>query len=408
MSDDTKTKQLIKHIEVEGEIVRAEDFLPLLSVEQAVARKKQINLCIAGIMTEGEDFGKMPGDRRDDAKKVLLKPGAEKLCSVFGLVPNYVKETVIEDWTGEAHGGEALFYYEYRCVLYRGNRAMGEAIGSANSWETKHRYRWVGEETWRYMGVEATLSRGGRQKKFEPDFAISQRASDGKYGKPGEYWDQFTAAAGATRVTDRKLGTRTFNGWEITVDATQYRIPNPETGDLVNTLQKMAQKRALVAAVLVVTNCSDAFTQDLDDFSEQDNQPMTIDHRAGIDTNAGHEREIPGDGRHGEGEELKILPPELEALFGPNAPRKGYKTALESCRRELLEALPQNGSDEYLRILSVNGITPETIATVKVRDIANSCVQMWTLAQSAKRLQSQKPSTNPLPADQSDWPEGRE
>jgi len=46
---------------------------------------------------------------------------------------------------------------------------------------------------------------------------------------------------------------------------TLYRIPNPDVADAVNTVQKMAQKRALVAAVLIVTNCSDAFTQDLED-----------------------------------------------------------------------------------------------------------------------------------------------
>jgi len=35
----------------------------------------------------------------------------------------------------------------------------------------------------------------------------------------------------------------------------------------------MAQKRALVAAVLVVTNCSDAFTQDVEDFDDSPPPP---------------------------------------------------------------------------------------------------------------------------------------
>ena len=85
-------------------------------------------------------------DSRKEKKKVLLKPGAEKLCSIFGLAPRYEAEQIIEDWTGKEHGGEALFYYRYKCQLYRGDRFMGEAVGSANSWEAKHRYRWLKSE----------------------------------------------------------------------------------------------------------------------------------------------------------------------------------------------------------------------------------------------------------------------
>src|ERR1019366_4062338 len=42
-------------------------------------------------------------------------------------------------------------------------------------------------------------------------------------------------------------------------------VPNPDIADLVNTLEKMADKRALVAATLLATGCSDIFTPDLED-----------------------------------------------------------------------------------------------------------------------------------------------
>lgn len=49
------------------------------------------------------------------------------------------------------------------------------------------------------------------------------------------------------------------------------KIPRKEVtpvGDLLNTLMKMAQKRAYVGAMIVATGASDFFTQDLDDMSD--------------------------------------------------------------------------------------------------------------------------------------------
>src|SRR5205085_7043391 len=43
------------------------------------------------------------------------------------------------------------------------------------------------------------------------------------------------------------------------------RVFNPDIADQVNTIQKMAQKRALVGAVLLAVNASEFFTQDIED-----------------------------------------------------------------------------------------------------------------------------------------------
>jgi len=42
-------------------------------------------------------------------------------------------------------------------------------------------------------------------------------------------------------------------------------LDNPDVADVVNTIQKMAQKRALVAATLIATSASEFFTQDVED-----------------------------------------------------------------------------------------------------------------------------------------------
>jgi hypothetical protein len=54
------------------------------------------------------------------------------------------------------------------------------------------------------------------------------------------------------------------------------RIINPDIADQVNTLQKMAQKRALIAATLIGVNASEYFTQDLDDLPLYDG-PDVVD-----------------------------------------------------------------------------------------------------------------------------------
>ena len=43
------------------------------------------------------------------------------------------------------------------------------------------------------------------------------------------------------------------------------KVPNPDVADLVNTIDKMAQKRALIAATLIAVNASEFFTQDVED-----------------------------------------------------------------------------------------------------------------------------------------------
>ncbi len=255
-----------------GNVARVEDFMPLMSVQQAIDRKSQVNQFITSVMKDGEDYGYMPGDNKKEKKKVLLKPGAEKLCSIFGFAPRYEAETIVEDWTGKEHNSEPLFYYRYKCALYRGDRFMGEAVGSANSWEAKHRYRWLSADQLPSATDKTKLvSKGGKRTLFEPFFAYDKRETTGKYGKPEEHWAMFDKAVQdgtARKNTKQTKAGKDMSGWELDVDATLYRVPNPDSADVVNTCQKIAQKRALVAAVLIVTNCSDAFTQDLEDAPE--------------------------------------------------------------------------------------------------------------------------------------------
>lgn len=181
-----------------------------ISVDQAVEQYEAFQRFKSRVLKEGVDYGTIPGTD----KPSLWKPGAEKLCNAFALSAELVLTDKVEMWE------EGFFYYEYECRLI--HRRTGSLVatchGSANSREGRYR--------WRYL----TESKATAEDKAR---AVRTETRNGKYG---EY--------------------------------TVYVVENDDPYTLVNTFQKMAQKRAFVGAVLLATNASDSFTQDLEDMDE--------------------------------------------------------------------------------------------------------------------------------------------
>lgn len=247
----------------ENEIVRQEVFMaPVVSVADALVAYQAKKDLIDKILNPGVDYGTVPGS----TKPVLLKPGAEKMTSLFGFSPRFIDAEIVEDWTGKDHNGEAFFFYRETCDLYRGERLVASAGGSCNSWEKKYRYRWVGEaDIPAGISKEMLKARDGKISEFA--FAVDKAETAGKYGKPPEYWKKFqdAIADGSAVMFKRKTSKGTeMDAWEI--GAMLYCIQNDEISDLANTILKMAQKRALVAATLIATGLSEYFTQDIEDF----------------------------------------------------------------------------------------------------------------------------------------------
>lgn len=245
----------------------ADRFCPVMNIGAAKQRRNDLVEYTQSIMVKEKDYGAIPGTD----KPTLLKPGAEKLCSFFGLtVENPDIITEIEDWTGEKNGGEPFFYYKIRQRLTRNGTLIASQIASCNSKEVKYRYRWVSEQNVP-PGLDKTIlqTRGGTICEF--DFAISKAETTGKYGKPAAYWKQFKDAilAGTARMIDRPTNNgKKMKAWEI--GSPIYRVPNDGIFDQINTIQKMAEKRALVAACLIACNASEFFAQDLDDLEPLD------------------------------------------------------------------------------------------------------------------------------------------
>ena len=101
-------------------------FMPAMTIESAVERYQQVTEFVSRVLREDVDYGVIPGTE----KRTLLKPGAEKLTTFFGLSTRFQLLERIEDWTGDEHGGEPFFYYLYRCRLFRGDVLIAEGDAS--------------------------------------------------------------------------------------------------------------------------------------------------------------------------------------------------------------------------------------------------------------------------------------
>jgi len=346
--------ELTTYQPTESAVVASMDFMPVFDMAKAIQRRNMLVQFTQTIMHDGLDYGTIPGS----SKPCLLKAGAEKLCTFFGLVPEFVITEQVEDWTGVAHDGEAFFYYRYKCRLSRNGRLIGEGEGSCNTWESKYRYRWVSEAWAKSAGFDIShlVKRGGAISEFA--FAIDKAETNGKYGKPPEYWAAFREAienGTARQVKRKKKDGGESPAWEI--DAVECRIPNPDVADQVNTCQKMSQKRALVAAVLIAVNASEYFTQDLDDLEQIDSPVL---HHAPV-TDAVQKS-------NGGDEQSSHLPDELREMHRIMATEKanGFKKVFGQLQERI-------GYEEYVRILKQHDV--DSWQDFKSLKKAQQCVQ---------------------------------
>lgn len=183
-----------------------------ISLDEARRRMSQLQHFVKDLMTEGVDYGVIPGVQ----KPSLWKPGAEKLINVHGLDLDVREIDCREDWDA------GFFYYKYRAELHLASgRVAGVCEGSCNSKEA--RYRWRNLPDW---------------KATDEDKARAVRAEEKKDKRGRSY--------------------------------IMYTCENDDPYTLVNTIQKMGQKRAIVGATLIATRASDIFTQDVEDYTTDD------------------------------------------------------------------------------------------------------------------------------------------
>lgn len=207
---------------------------PIVGMAEAKAKFEQVRQFTADCLTKGVDYGNVPGV----SKPSLLKPGAEKIGSLFGLTPRFKLIDKIMNWTGEGNpDNEPFFYFEYKCELYRAGEFVASCDASCNSWEKKYRYR-KADLVCPKCG-KATIIKG--KKDYGGGWIC--------YGKKGGCGAKFAD-----------------NDPQITKQATG-EVKNFDSAEQVNTFQKMAQKRAYVGAILIACNLSEYYTQDVEDMA---------------------------------------------------------------------------------------------------------------------------------------------
>jgi hypothetical protein len=199
-----------------------------LTVQEIVAQVSKIQEVMQAIMKRDEHYGVIPGT---GTKPTLLKAGAEKLCLLFRLGPQYE--------ITETREGQHLTVLS-RCTLIHtpSGQARGSGLGSCSTKESKYAWR-----------------QGGRKcPNCDKETIIKGKAEYGGgwlcFGKKGGCGAKFKA--GDKAIEAQETG----------------RKPNEDIADTYNTVLKMANKRSLVAAVLNVTAASDIFTQDLEDLPQ--------------------------------------------------------------------------------------------------------------------------------------------
>jgi len=194
-------------------------------------------------MVAGQDYGVIPGT----TKPTLLKPGAEKIAKLLGLADTYEIMDRQEDWQ------RPFFRYLIKCSLssVKHGSTISEGLGECNSMESKYRWRETNRKC-PVCGEEAIIKGkaeyGGGWLCFK------------KTGGCGTKWDN-----DAAEIIGQKVG----------------RVENEDIYSQVNTILKMAKKRALVDAALSAGRLSQVFTQDIEDIdSLNDNviDPEPVEH----------------------------------------------------------------------------------------------------------------------------------
>lgn len=198
----------------------------------AVDMRQQVNLIqevMREVMKPDVHYGVVPGT---GDKPSLLKAGAEKLCMVFKFGPEY-------DIVDKEREGDHLTITS-KCTLFHIPTGMkvGSALGSCSTMEAKYAYR---------KGVRKCPA------------CNSEAIIKGKK-EYGGGWVCFKSKGGCGAKFDD--GDPAIEGQQV------GRVANEDKADQYNTVLKMANKRALLAAVLNATAASDIFSQDLLDDTE--------------------------------------------------------------------------------------------------------------------------------------------
>lgn len=214
-----------------------------LTLETLHKQRELVEKVMASVMKEGIHYGKLPGSREPS----LLKPGAQLLCTLFRLRPEYqITETLLP----REHKA-----FKVCCRLYlMGTEPpvpVSEGYAESTSMESKHRFRSTSN-----AGVIFTDDR-------IPPMYFNINRTEGR--EAADKW--LGVAYDGKNVTARK---NQAGQWVVAIVTNEApaQEENANPADVWNTVLKMGCKRAFVDATITATASNDFFTQDLEDMAE--------------------------------------------------------------------------------------------------------------------------------------------
>jgi hypothetical protein len=173
---------------------------------QAIAEHIQQHNAIVEVAHKVLKYERDYGPAFPGAKKnAIYKVGVDTMMSLMRLRAEYeiLPQSIVQD-------DPPYYKYVVKCRIFYGDNQVGESVRSCSSAEKKYKYRWCWESEF----------------KHDPDLSSYD-----------------------PRTLPRKKAGSGF----------MFRIPNPEIGDLENTILAMAVKRARTDAFLSRTGLSSDF-----------------------------------------------------------------------------------------------------------------------------------------------------
>ena len=183
----------------------------IAQTSQSLALLRQM---VNEVLIEGRDYGSIP----DVPGEFLWEPGADQIVASFNC--KYGSPRVIRQVFTETLIAVIL---ECPIISMQTEKEVAVCVGAASTSEVKHKYRWAKKwelADWGYTD-ETSIK--------------ALKSKNGKDGKPYK-----------------------------------WRIPNPEPGDLLNTIWKIAYKRGRVGAAKLLPGVSSALSEKFNTGKEDD------------------------------------------------------------------------------------------------------------------------------------------
>lgn len=203
----TTSKEMARVNQSTGELVETGSHLTLrldpMEIEIAQHNKLIAEKLVASVLDEGVDYGQIPGLEG----KCLFDPGAAAIMNAFNV---YAQHEVIYH---EEKEGIISWVIQTKLIHRESQNVVSTGVGACSTKEPKYKYRWL----WK--------------SELPPDLTEEE----------------------LKKLKKRKRG-----------DDYQYRVVNPEYGELVNTIMSMAAKRSEVDAVKGLPGAGSALRKLLD------------------------------------------------------------------------------------------------------------------------------------------------